>query len=238
MNLQTSAQQDQQKIRAFTWKALGLLLVLLIIDQVIKIWVKTHMSLGESIEIFSWFKIHFTENPGMAYGIQLGSKLFLTLFRIAMMVVGLMVVLRSIRLTVTSKMFHPALPYLFVLIIGGGIGNIVDSVFYGKFFTESTYDTIAHFTTTEGYSTWGYGHVVDMFFCPIFTYRLPDWFPFWGGVERLFFSPVFNFADSCVSVGVIALLIFFPSQAVQALETSLSRKQSEKDNTPQEGDSL
>lgn len=217
-----STKEDKKRILAFTFKTTTLLIFLLVIDQAIKLWVKTHMTLGASIDVFDWFKISFVENPGMAYGIEIGSKLFLTLFRIVAMAFGVYVLQKTIRHTIQKQTFHPALPYLFVLILAGGIGNIIDSVFYGQFFTQSTYNEVAHFTTSEGYNGWFLGHVVDMFYFPLFHYHLPDWVPFIGGADRIFFSPVFNFADSCVSVGLILLLFCFPSQASQALELSVS----------------
>jgi signal peptidase II len=159
--------------------------LLLIIDQVIKILVKTNMNLGQSIHIFSWFQLVFVENNGMAFGMSFGSKTILTLFRL--IVSGL--VLYYIILLIKDNY---KIGYLICisLIFAGAIGNIIDCLFYGIAFGESAFLN---------------GKVVDMFYFPLFTF--PDWFPLLGG--EIFFSPVFNFADSCITIGILVLIIFF-----------------------------
>lgn len=190
--------------------AASLIVLLLIIDQAIKLAVKLNMTLGESIHIFDWFQIEFVENNGMAWGMELGSKLFLSLFRI-FAVVGLIWYVRG-RIKKGARM-----AYIVVLsmICAGAAGNIFDSLIYGQIFTASTpyyiEGAVPSTLTTwgEGYAPMLMGKVVDMFYFPLFTGTFPDWMPLCGGQSFVFFSPVFNFADACISVGVITILLFF-----------------------------
>ena len=177
-----------------------LALLLLVIDQVVKIWVKTHMTLDEHIQVFgNWFYIRFIENPGAAFGFELGGeygKLILSLFRIV--AVGLIVWYIN-RLSKKGNTPTGVLVGL-TLILTGAIGNIVDSIFYGVIFNESTYFTVASlFPEGGGYASLLHGKVVDMFFFPIVRN---------AAGQTLFFSPVFNLADAYISIGVIYLLIF------------------------------
>ena len=181
---------------------LSLLLLAIVIDQVIKFVVKTNMQLGESIPVFGdWFKILFVENNGMAFGMELFDKVFLTSFRlIAVAFLGYVLC----KLLKNSKY-----PFGFVLcialILAGAAGNIIDCLFYGELFTDS-YRQVAEFVPWgEGYGEFLRGRVVDMFYLPLFTW--PDWLPLVGG--DIFFAPVFNFADACISCSVVALLIFY-----------------------------
>lgn len=177
----------------------------LIIDQTIKIIVKTHMYLHDNIRIANWFYIYFTENNGMAFGMELFGKLFLTTFRIAAVIlIGWYL----------HKMVKSGAKTGFIicvsLIFTGAVGNIVDSMFYGVIFNESTNTQIASlFPAVGGYSSLLYGKVVDMFYFPIIDTYWPMWMPFVGGEHFIFFSPIFNFADSCISCGIIALIIFY-----------------------------
>lgn len=177
----------------------------LIIDQTIKIIVKTHMYLHDNIRIANWFYIYFTENNGMAFGMELFGKLFLTTFRIAAVIlIGWYL----------HKMVKNGAKTGFIicvsLIFTGAVGNIVDSMFYGVIFNESTNTQIASlFPAVGGYSSLLYGKVVDMFYFPIIDTYWPMWMPFVGGEHFIFFSPIFNFADSCISCGIIALIIFY-----------------------------
>lgn len=182
-----------------------LIVVLLVIDQIIKIEVKTGMSLHESIRVTDWFYISFIENNGMAYGMTFIPKTLLTVFRIvAVCVLGYyinMVIKRGGR---TS--------YLICLsmILAGAAGNIFDSLFYGLIFSDSTYYSMAQFVPFgQGYGTFLNGRVVDMFYFPIFSLTWPDWIPVIGGRDYTFFSAIFNFADACISVGMVMLLLFF-----------------------------
>ncbi|MCQ2226465.1 MAG: lipoprotein signal peptidase [Bacteroidales bacterium] len=203
--------------------AIGVIVAVLAIDQIIKIWIKTHMMLGESIEITSWFYIHFVENNGMAFGMEMGGgigKLLLSLFRIVA-VGGI-----GYYLVRLCKGVVPVTTFLVVLIsmiLAGAVGNILDSVFYGVFF-DSSYGQIASFLPSDGgYSTWLHGRVVDMFYFPLIEGRFPEWVPFWGDETFIFFRPVFNFADASISVGIIALLLF-RSNELSEIWNKLSEK--------------
>lgn len=190
------------------WMATALVFAILIIDQIIKIWVKTHMSLGEAIHVTDWFYIEFIENNGMAYGMTFINKLVLSLFRmvaIGLISVFLYKVIRSGR----------SLGYIICLsmVLAGAAGNLIDCLFYGLIFEASTPFSIASFTSFgEGYSEFLHGKVVDMFYFPIIQTTWPDWMPMCGGQGFVFFSPVFNFADACISVGVVLLLIFYRAE--------------------------
>ncbi len=164
------------------------------------------MALGDSYRITDWAIIHFIENPGMAFGMELGGdygKLILTLFRIVV-VGGIIYWLRGL-----IKEKAPNIAIVSVsLILAGAIGNIIDSIFYGVIF-NSSYGQIASFLPAEGgYAGWFHGQVVDMFYFPLYKGYLPEWLPFWGGDYFIFFRPIFNVADTSISVGVGLLLLF------------------------------
>lgn len=184
----------------------ALIVLLLVIDQVIKIWVKTTMVLGQSHTITSWFQIYFIENPGMAFGIELGSKLFLSLFRIVVMGFCIYLLMRLVRRKEHTLGFLVCLS----MIIAGGLGNILDSIFYGVIFSDSHGQIAQLFPAGGGYETWFHGWVVDMFYFPLIRGTFPTWLPFWGGEPFVFFEPIFNFADACVSVGLVLLLSCYP----------------------------
>ncbi len=179
--------------------------ICLIIDQVIKLLVKLNMHLYESIHITDWFYLYFTENPGMAFGMEIFGKLFLTLFRI--IAVGCFVYyLNKIR----GKGFPRGYLVCVALIIAGAAGNIIDCVFYGPLFSESTPYTVSQLVPWgDGYAPLLKGKVVDMFYFPLVEWNWPDWFPWVGGEHFIFFSPIFNFADACISCAVIAILLFY-----------------------------
>ena len=185
--------------------ALITIILVLIVDQVVKIWVKTHMYIGEAIRVTDWFYIAFIENNGMAFGMEIGSKLFLTLFRIVAVVVLVWVLYR-----VKSK---PHIPTGFVvclaLIIAGAAGNIIDCLFYGVMFNDPLPPVVASFAPGEGYAGLFFGRVVDMLSFPLFSFYWPDWIPWIGGERFEFFRPVFNIADSAISVGVVWLILFY-----------------------------
>lgn len=185
--------------------AVTLILVLLVIDQVIKIWVKTNMPLYDTIEITSWFKIHYIENNGMAFGMTFVNKLVLSLFRIA----AIVLLCYYISLLVRRGC---RLGYLIcvAIVTAGAAGNIFDSMFYGLIFSGSSPYYVSYFVPFgDGYAPFLMGKVVDMFYFPLIESTFPDWVPFWGGENFVFFSPVFNFADACVSVGVVVVLLFY-----------------------------
>lgn len=185
---------------------------MLIIDQSLKIWVKTNMYIGEDSFIDwnwtpMWARIHFIENPGMAFGIELwgeNGKLILSLFRIV--AVGLLIYFIRTLLKAKASL---GLLVSFSLILAGAIGNILDSAFYGLFFSASYHGSIAQFLPEGGgYAGFLHGKVVDMFYFPMYDGFFPDWMPFVGGQDFLFFRPIFNVADVAISVGVISILLF------------------------------
>ena len=177
----------------------------LIIDQIIKIWVKTNMYWHESIKITDWFYIYFTENNGMAFGMEIFNKFFLTGFRIIAAIAITWLLIQYVK-----KNSKTGCLVCVSLILAGAIGNIIDCVFYGEIFSESTHSLIAQFVPIgEGYSDWFYGKVVDMFYFPLIETNWPEWMPFVGGEHFIFFSPIFNFADAAISCGIIALILFY-----------------------------
>ena len=185
-------------------------ILLLLVDQAIKFAVKLNMTLGESIPVLGdWFKICFVENNGMAFGMQFGGdfgKILLTLFRIIL--IGL--IIYYINKVLLKKSDTPTGVLVGVsLVLVGAIGNVIDCIFYGQLFSASSYGMLAEFLPSGGgYAPLRMGKVVDMFYCPLIESTFPDWLPIWGGKDVIFFRPVFNFADSCISVGVIYMLLF------------------------------
>ena len=177
----------------------------LIIDQIIKILVKTNMYWHESIRITDWFYIYFTENNGMAFGMEIFDKLFLTSFRLIASVGIAYLLYRFVKRNLKTGFIACV-----ALILAGALGNIIDCVFYGEIFSESTYSQIASFVPMgEGYSDLFYGKVVDMFYFPLIETDWPEWMPFVGGKHFIFFSPIFNFADAAISCGIIAIILFY-----------------------------
>ena len=180
------------------------IVLLLVIDQVIKIEVKTGMRLHESIRITDWFYISFIENNGMAYGMTIINKLVLSIFRIVAISVLGYYLCRQIKLG--ARNFYIA---CLALVWAGAAGNLIDCMFYGLIFNASSPYYLSYFVPFgQGYAPFLMGKVVDMFYFPLIVTAWPDWVPFWGGDAFVFFSPVFNFADSCISVGVVLLLLF------------------------------
>lgn len=172
--------------------SISIILAVLLIDQWVKYYIKTHFFLGEEVDVMgNWFKIHFTENYGMAFGMEFGGKsgkLLLTLFRIiAIGFIGWYIV------SLSKKSSHTGYIISWTLIMAGAIGNLIDSIFYGVWF---------------GYDTWLHGRVVDMFYFPIIRTTIPEGFPFWKGEDFEFFRPVFNIADASISIGFVAILLF------------------------------
>jgi signal peptidase II len=176
----------------------------LVIDQAVKIWVKTHMAVHDSIHVTDWFYITFIENNGMAFGMELFDKLFLTGFRLLATAAVAVYISKLIRRGVSWG-------YLICLafIMTGAAGNIIDCVFYGLVFNDPQWPEVAQFVPFgEGYSTWFRGRVVDMFYFPLTQWTWPSWVPVIGGSDYVFFSYIFNVADACISCGVIAMLLF------------------------------
>lgn len=199
------------------WMAVAIVVAILLIDQIIKIEVKTNMTLGEAKRVTDWFYIEFIENNGMAYGMKFINKLVLSLFRL--LAIGFI----GYYLAKIIKKDVAPLGYivLIAMVLAGAAGNLIDCLFYGLIFDASTPFTVSQFVPFgEGYSTFLHGKVVDMFYFPIIQTTWPEWVPYFGGSEYVFFSPVFNFADACISVGVVALLLFYRKQ----LEVLFSNK--------------
>ena len=182
-----------------------MVIVLLVIDQIIKLYIKTHFCLGESVRVTDWFYIEFVENNGMAWGMSFIGKFWLSLLRTAAIVALIWYLHRII-----SQGKHRLLYVVLVaLVLTGAVGNMIDSMFYGLMFTASSPYYVSYSVPFgEGYAPFLMGKVVDMFRFPFFSYTWPEWVPFFGGQHGTFFDPVFNFADACVSVGIIALLLF------------------------------
>ena len=199
------------------WMAVAIVVAILLIDQIIKIEVKTNMTLGEAKRVTDWFYIEFIENNGMAYGMKFINQLVLSLFRLfAIGFIGYYLA------KIIKKNVAP-LGYivLIAMVLAGAAGNLIDCLFYGLIFDASTPFTVSQFVPFgEGYSSFLHGKVVDMFYFPIIQTTWPEWVPYFGGSEYVFFSPVFNFADACISVGVVALLLFYRKQ----LEVLFSNK--------------
>jgi signal peptidase II len=189
--------------------ALLIIVIAILVDQIIKIYVKTHFVLGEELVVFDWFRIHFVENNGMAMGFEFGGKagkLFLTVFRLLVVPAILYWLFQNIKAKV-----HNAVIIGIALIFSGAVGNILDSVFYGVLFNTPANSTAVLFADTP-YGEFFYGKVVDMFYFPFWQGVLPDWIPFMGGEYFTFFQYIFNPADAFIFVGV-ALLFIFSKQA-------------------------
>ena len=185
------------------------IIIAIILDQIIKIYIKTNFVLGEEIVVFDWFRIHFTENNGMAMGFEFGGKagkLFLTLFRLVAVTGILFWLFQNIK-----RKVHNAVIIAIALIFSGAVGNIIDSVFYGAIFDDSQHK-VATFFADKPYGELFYGKVVDMFYFPLWQGVLPEWIPFMGGEFFTFFQYIFNPADAFISIGV-ALLFIFSKQA-------------------------
>ena len=195
-----------EKKRLLTDGKLAALIVfaILVIDQLVKIWVKTHLCLHESIHVTDWFYISFIENNGMAFGMSLGSKLALSLFRIAAIALLAYYLVLEVR-----KKASTIYIVLLAMVLAGAIGNLIDCMFYGLIFNESSPYYLSYFVDFgTGYAPFLMGKVVDMFYFPLIVGTWPEWFPIWGGEEFIFFRPVFNVADASISVSVILLLLF------------------------------
>lgn len=204
--------RDESSIRRRTILCLLTVLVVLILDQWLKIWVKLNMEYGDEFKIagLEWARIHFVENEGMAFGISIGGntgKLLLSLFRIAAVGFLIFIIFKLIKSKETGGLL-----VCFSLILAGAIGNILDSAVYGLLFTESYYQGgLAQYAPGKGYAPFLFGRVVDMFYFPIIDTHWPAWVPGVGGQPFQFFRPVFNVADAAISSGVISLLLFFRS---------------------------
>lgn len=189
--------------------AMMIMLAVILIDQVVKIWVKTHFYYGESYEIFSWFQLVFIENNGMAFGWEIGSKYLLTILRIVVVTFLIFYLARIARRPEARNGYLVCL----ALIIAGAAGNIIDCLFYGLIFDNPVPPATAElFPDGGGYGSLFLGRVVDMLYFPLCSWTWPSWMPFAGGEYFIFFSPVFNIADSAITVGLFALILFYSRQ--------------------------
>ena len=188
-------------------KSVLIILLIILLDQALKIWIKTNMVLGQEYHIIgNWFIIHFIENNGMAFGMEIAGKfgkIILSLFR-----VGAVAGIGWYLISLIKQKVSTGLIITISIIMAGAIGNIIDSAFYGMIFSNSYYHVASMFPEEGGYSSFLHGQVVDMFYFPIIKGTFPDWIPFRGGDSFIFFRPVFNIADSSITVGVALILIF------------------------------
>ena len=194
------------RVKSRSYIAVSIAAAAVIIDQVIKVAVKLNMCLHESFSVCGdWFYIYFTENPGMAFGMELVGKLFLTSFRLVAVAFLIYYLCRIIRNTAFPTGYVASI----ALVVAGAMGNIIDSLFYGEIFTHSVGRVASLVPFGEGYGRFMYGNVVDMFYFPLFSFDWPLWMPFVGGEHFIFFSPIFNFADACISCSIFAIILFY-----------------------------
>ena len=207
--------------------------LLLAIDQIIKIEVKTNMRLHESIQITNWFYITFIENNGMAYGMTLINKLVLSIFRIC--AIGVLIFYLYKQIVNNARMTYVI---LLALVTAGALGNLIDCMFYGLIFNASSPFYTSYFVNFgDGYAPFLMGKVVDMFYFPLIVTTWPEWMPVVGGDEFIFFSPVFNFADSCISVGMVLLLIFCRNE-LSTLSLHFGNKKQENQEIREDKDTV
>jgi signal peptidase II len=188
-------------------KVVLIIALIIIADQALKIWIKTHYSFGNTgVTGLNWFQLYFIENKGMAWGWEFGGdwgKMTLTLFRLAAVIFGTWYLTRIVKQKYTRGFIVCA-----ALIYAGALGNLIDSMFYGMIFEESSYSYVAKIFPHDGYAGFLHGRVVDMLYFPIIDTKFPSWVPVVGGNDFEFFSPIFNIADASISCGVITLLVF------------------------------
>lgn len=212
--------------------AVAVVFLVLLLDQLSKVWVKTHMGLYDSIPVTDWFRIYFVENNGMAFGIEAGGKLFLSLFRIVAVVLIIFYIRRLVR-----ENYKTGFIVCVTLVLAGAAGNIIDSIFYGAIFEASYPGHVASMVPWgEGYSSLLHGKVVDMLYFPLFSGTWPDWVPIVGGEEFLFFRFIFNVADSAITVGVILILLFYRKTLSYSLLSKTEREKLDKEKLEKESE--
>lgn len=188
------------------WLATIIIALAIIIDQVTKIWVKTHFFYGEQVEVTSWFKIAFIENNGMAFGMELGSKAILTWLRIIFSILFIYYLVKIRNRTDLPKGFVACV----ALITAGAIGNVIDCIAYGQIFNDPLAPEVAQFLPSEGgYASLFNGKVVDMLYFPLAEWDWPQWMPWVGGSHFRFFEPIFNIADACLTTSILVLIFFY-----------------------------
>lgn len=214
------------------WMAATVVFLVLLVDQLSKIWVKTHMGLYDAINVTDWFRIYFVENNGMAFGIEAGGKLFLSIFRLIAVVLIIFYIRRLVR-----EQYKTGFIVCVTLVLAGASGNIIDSVFYGVIFEASYSGHIASLVPWgEGYSSLLHGKVVDMLYFPLFSGTWPDWVPMVGGQDFLFFRFIFNVADSAITVGVILILLFYRKTLSYSLLSKTEREKIDREKQEKESE--
>lgn len=213
------------------WLATITIVAVILIDQILKIWVKTNFYYGEEYVITDWFRLLFIENNGMAFGFEFGSKLILTWFRIIAVCVGVYYIVKLCKRSDTNVGFLVCIS----LIVAGAAGNVIDCIFYGLIFDSPTFPyTATMFPPDGGYSTLFNGKVVDMLYFPLMEWDWPDWIPYIGGNHFVFFQPIFNIADAVLSVGVIVLILFYSKHLSVPNEKAVEETETEAENAENE----
>lgn len=214
--------KGRSSVISYGWLALIIISAVIIIDQIVKIYVKTHFYMGEDLEVLKWFHIKFIENNGMAFGLELWNKLFLTFGRILAVCLFIWFIFKI----KDNKELRPGFMVSIALITAGAAGNIFDCVFYGQLFNDPFPPEIATmFPEQGGYAGWFEGRVVDMFYFPFFDFYWPDWIPVIGGNYYEFFAYIFNVADSSICIGVFLLILFYSKDATIAFKSVSGSKE-------------
>ncbi|MEG0011494.1 MAG: lipoprotein signal peptidase [Muribaculaceae bacterium] len=204
------------------------IIAVILIDQILKIWVKTHFFYGEELLITDWFRLFFIENNGMAFGFEFGSKLLLTWFRIIAVALFIYYIIKIKGLNVIKRGYIVCLS----LITAGAAGNVIDCIFYGLIFNNPSYPEVATmFPPDGGYSTLFHGRVVDMLYFPLASWDWPNWIPYIGGDHFIFFQPIFNIADAALSVGVVILILFYSSSLSIPVKQEVKKENDESSET-------
>lgn len=219
---------NESRIRKLSWLAVSVILIVIILDQWLKIWVKTKFYLGEDLELTKWFNLKFIENNGFAFGLEWFNKYVLTFGRIIAVIIFVWLLRKFVRLNDVRVGFIVS----FALIVAGAAGNIFDCVFYGEIFSDPYPPQVAvAFPVGGGYSGWFEGKVVDMLYFPLFSFVWPDWIPVIGGTEYEFFQYIFNIADASITIGVLMLIFFYSADAAEAISSVFNTGKSKKSVT-------